>query len=397
MRLTLSMIISLLHTLKFSLALLACGFFIGFSATAQNFSSADKDYSGYSAETLDTLAKDGDLHAIFTQGFNLIFDGNATLRDDADFERAIPLLQKAHDNGHDTANSALTLYYYGEIGDSPDIKKADKIAIESAERGSGVAQINYALRYIFSEDKMTSRRAFNYLQKSVNDDQSAEIAYPYLLEILYGTQDNPYSDMVEARKVALNCLEALPKESYCAFILGRDFENGWGGDVDITRSTQFYEKAATLGEARSQWVTGMKYLNGEGVEKSEETAFNWVQKAAAQDYTDGLLSLAVMHALGQGTQKDLTKSFETYEKAARLGSAHAIRGLGSMYCAGEAPVTDKNLCGAALVYAYENGDENSGSLLNYFFQVENQEQFESLKNKTTPFRATLISRYGLEN
>ena len=366
------------------------------SINAQTVSEADKDYSAYSDEKLLALANNGDIHAIFTQGFNLIFNEDLSVKENADFVKALPLLQKAHDKGHDTANSTLTLYYYGEIGNAPEFEKADKIAIEASERGSGVAQLNYGLRYITDEDPEKSKRAFNYLKQSASDEQSMQMAYPYLLEILYGTQDTQYSDAEQARQIALKCLEVLPNEHYCPFILGRDFEHGWGGTADIKRSTRYFERAASLGEARSQWITGMKHLNGEGVEKSEERAFQWVQKAAAQDYTNGLLSLAVMHALGQGTEKNLEASFETYEIAARQGSAHALRGLGSMYCAGEAPVTDKDICAAALIYAYENGDANSAKLLNYFFQVENQDQFETLKRKTKHSHDILIHKYGLE-
>lgn len=378
------------HCLSFAFLLIFTGL-IAVAATAQ---TSDLDYSEFSDEKLSSLAADGDMRAVFTQGYNLIFDAEGVLKSDADFDTGLPLLQRAHDKGDDKANTALTLYYYGELGHAPDNEKADQIAIEAAERGSGLAQLNYGLRYIMSEDKSVSDRAFNYLQSAIKDDTSKDVAFPYLLEILYGTRENTYANPSEARKTALSCLDVLPNEPYCSFILGRDFEYGWGGAIDMKRSTQYFERAASLGEARSQWITGMKYLNGEGVDKNEKIAFSWVDQAASQSYLDGLLSLAVMHALAQGTEKNLQASFETYEKAARQGSAHALRGLAGMYCSGEAGVTDKDICAAALILAFEEGDDAAETLLVHYFEVKSQEEFYMLKGRTLDQRKKLMAQYN---
>ena len=140
----------------------------------------------------------------------------------------------------------------------------------------------------------------------------------------------------------------------------------------------------------------MKYLNGDGVAKNERTAFALVKKSADQDFHDGMLSFAAMNALGQGTPVNKRAAFETYERAASFGSGPAMRGLGAMYCVGDAPKTDKDLCAAALILAYEMEDDPAADLLAEFFQVENQASFDALKNKTTTSRTALIERYNLD-
>ena len=199
-----------------------------------------------------------------------------------------------------------------------------------------------------------------------------------------------------AREKAAECAGLWPDDAYCHYILARDFANGWGGEADLSKSDFHFLKAAEAGDARAQWQVGMNFLNGERVEKNEKAAFEWVKKSAKQDYLNGLISFAVMNALGQGTDIDTAAAFKAYETAASLGSGHAIRGLGSMYCAGEAPKTDKNLCAAALILAFEMDDDQAPALLNHFFEITDQAGFDQLKKKTAPQRATLIGRYNIQ-
>ena len=371
----------------------ACLSLLSSTAFAQTDLSA---YGEMSEAELQTLADTGDMHAVFTQGYNLIFDDELNLRPTPDFETAKALLEKAHAGGHDSANSILMLYYQGEFGQTPDLDKLEAMLFTSAERGSAVAKLNYAYRYIQSEDTEKSKHALQYLKDATRDDVVQQNAYPFLIEVLYGVNFDTHQDLARAREKALECAELWPGDAYCHYILARDFANGWGGDEDISKSDFHFLKAAEAGDSRAQWQVGMYFLNGERVEVNENTAFKWVKKSAEQNYLEGLISFAVMNALGQGTEIDTAAAFKAYETAASMGSGHAIRGLGSMYCAGEAPKTDKDLCAAALILAYEMEDDQAPALLNHFFDITDQTGFDQLKKKTAPQRATLISRYNIQ-
>ncbi len=353
-------------------------------------------YGTMNAVELQTLADAGDMHAVFTQGYNLIFDENLNLLADPDFEAAKTLLETAHKNGHDTANSILMLYYEGEFGHAPDLEKVETLLTTSAEHGSAIAKVNYAYRFIDSDTADKSDRALKYLFSAAEDETVKKSAYPLLVEVLYGPDSDTHKDWPLARAKALECSVLWPNNDYCHYILGRDFEHGWGGDADVTKSDFHYKNAAEFGDSRAQWILGMNYLNGTRVEKNEQTAFGWVKKSAEQEHLNGLISFAVMNALGQGTEINTATAFETYETAAKLGSAHAIRGLSSMYCTGEAPKTDKDLCAAGLILAYEMDEDLAAKLLGHFFNVTDQAAFDALKKKTAPGKATLVSRYNIQ-
>jgi len=135
-----------------SLAL--CGLSLMMTAGFASDASAQTqypDYSRLSAPDLQRLANQGDVHALFTQGYNLIFDETMRLRVSPDFAKAKALLERAHQGGHENANSILMLYYQGEFGGRPDPAKLENLLLTSAERGSGVAQLNYASNFIFSD------------------------------------------------------------------------------------------------------------------------------------------------------------------------------------------------------------------------------------------------------
>ena len=358
--------------------------------------TANPDYSRLSASDLQTLANKGDMHAVFTQGYNLIFDANQNLQPNPNFQKAIALLETAHANGHDTANSILMLYYEGEFGHTPDFARVETLLTTSAERGSAIAQLNYATRFLGANDPAKSDRAMKYLFSASKNNATKEIAYPYLIDVLYGVGFDKKQNPPLARQKSIECTQVLPRNGYCHYLLGRDFEDGWGGEKNISKSDFHLKKAADLGDAGAQWTIGMRYLNGTRVEKNEKAAFEWVKKSASQEYVDGLISFAVMNAIGQGTDINKAAAFEAYEIAAALGSAHALRGLGSMYCAGEAPKTDRNVCAAALILAYQGGDDLAGDLLTRFFDVTDQTGFDALEKAMTPTMASVMDRYNIQ-
>jgi TPR repeat protein len=316
-------------------------------------------------------------------------------RANPDFAKAKTLLERAHQAGHENANSILMLYYQGEFGGEPDPTKLEKLLLTSAERDSGIAQLNYASNFIYSDVASQSGKALQFLTRASTNPTVAENALPMLIEVLYGVDSDKHRNLPLARQKAQDCVRRWAQNLFCHYILGQDFGNGWAGSVDKTKSDFHFLKAAEAGDARAQWQIGMYHLNGERVPKNEKTAYYWVKKSADQDYVDGLISYAVMKAVGQGTAVNTAAAFQAYEKAASFGSAHALRAVGAMYCSGEAPKTDRDLCAAALILAYEMEDDLSANLLTRFFNVQDQAGFDALKTKTAGARANLSKQYDI--
>ena len=72
------------------------------------------------------------------------------------------------------------------------------------------------------------------------------------------------------------------------------YEKGWQyydeGIYDL--AAECYRKSAEQGLAETQYVLGICYKNGEGVEQDYKKAVEWYQKAAEQGHVDALMILA---------------------------------------------------------------------------------------------------------
>ena len=64
-------------------------------------------------------------------------------------------------------------------------------------------------------------------------------------------------------------------------------------------------KQAEQGDAEAQFLLGLAYYNGEGIEESYEKAFEWWTKAAEQEVPSAMFNLGIMYRDGAGMEQDL--------------------------------------------------------------------------------------------
>jgi len=91
---------------------------------------------------------------------------------------------------------------------------------------------------------------------------------------------------------------------------------------------------ADKGDADAQVQLGLRYLQGNGVEKNPAEAVKWYQKAAQQTNHVALFSLARMYENGQGVARDRAEALKYYRRAADEGYEVAQRILSGMYARG---------------------------------------------------------------
>lgn len=97
----------------------------------------------------------------------------------------------------------------------------------------------------------------------------------------------------------------------------------------------YYERAAQMGDAPSQYYLGLALEQGDGVSKDEKKAFAWHEKAAQQGYIDAHAQLGYFLSTGDGgITVDLPKAVEHMRFAARSGNAIAQLNMGSFYAKG---------------------------------------------------------------
>lgn len=61
------------------------------------------------------------------------------------------------------------------------------------------------------------------------------------------------------------------------------------------KAIEFQKKRAEEGSATAQYDLGMRYLNGDGVERSAEMAKKWIDLAAKQDHTQAKQQLELLN------------------------------------------------------------------------------------------------------
>jgi TPR repeat protein len=112
------------------------------------------------------------------------------------------------------------------------------------------------------------------------------------------------------------------------------------GDCDGVRQDnvnafEWYEKAATQGNADAQFNLGVAYEYGQGGQQDYVRACEWYEKAATQGNADAQFKLGVLYESGHGVKQNYAKAREWYKKAAAQGVAQAQYLLGRMYLNGQ--------------------------------------------------------------
>ena len=63
----------------------------------------------------------------------------------------------------------------------------------------------------------------------------------------------------------------------------------------VRKTIEFQKARAAEGSSSAQYDLGMRYLNGDGLEKNPELAKKWLQRAADQDHTQAKQQLQLLN------------------------------------------------------------------------------------------------------
>lgn len=90
--------------------------------------------------------------------------------------------------------------------------------------------------------------------------------------------------------------------------------------------------SAQEGDADAQFFVGLRYVNGQGVEKNDAEAVKWFLKAAQQGHSDAQYLVGVCYNQGIGVEQNYAEARKWYEKAIQSGNVKAqekLNGLNS--------------------------------------------------------------------
>ena len=104
---------------------------------------------------------------------------------------------------------------------------------------------------------------------------------------------------------------------------------------DYRSAIRWTEKQALLGDADAMWWMGVRYREGEVVEKDLKKAFDWFLKSAHAGHDGAMWWLGDCYRDGQGTEEDISEAIKWYEKSAELNNQYAMCKLGVLYDIGK--------------------------------------------------------------
>jgi TPR repeat protein len=106
-------------------------------------------------------------------------------------------------------------------------------------------------------------------------------------------------------------------------------------DADYAAALRIFRPLADRGQILAEYLVGLMYANGQGVEQSFAETMKWHLKAANQGEAKAQFSVGVMYFKGLGTPTNHAEAFKWYRRAADQGDATAQFNLGAMYDKGE--------------------------------------------------------------
>lgn len=134
------------------------------------------------------------------------------------------------------------------------------------------------------------------------------------------------------------------------------YDKGIGLEKNKQIAFQWYEKAAEMGYAKSQFNLGLCYLNGDGVSKDIKEAIKWFRLAAEQQDADAEAQLGYLTATGKGIKQNFLEALSWYRLAAEHGDIAAYANIGHFYSDGHGVKKNKNRAVQYYIIGAEKGD-----------------------------------------
>lgn len=125
-----------------------------------------------------------------------------------------------------------------------------------------------------------------------------------------------------------------PMQVKVEYLMGVMYEYGYGVDADIQEALRWYRAAADQGLPQAQNSLGFMYSLGLGVKRDAERAAYWLHCAAEQGHSGAQTNLAILYTSGRGVEKDEEEAVFWFRSAARSGNTQAQQLLASAYTQG---------------------------------------------------------------
>ena len=225
-------------------------------------------------------------------------------------------------------NIPRALAYYEKAiqkGDTDAQYKADVLSGKIASQDRNV-DFEKALDYTYGFTvQVDFDKAIEYYQKSADKgDATSLYNIGFVIGLTSPTKQEKLETEYYKRAAELGNI-------YAQTALSDRYYLGLGVDIDKAKSLYWDTQAALQGNVNSMKDIALQHYLGKGTSKNYHEAIYWYQKAVDQGDKESLFDLAEMHKNGEGFDKNTDKAVELFIKAAELGYAEAQDKLAKYY------------------------------------------------------------------
>ncbi|MCJ8309946.1 MAG: SEL1-like repeat protein [Rhizobiaceae bacterium] len=114
-------------------------------------------------------------------------------------------------------------------------------------------------------------------------------------------------------------------------------------DVSAKAGPAALVAAASAGDPKALFQLGMRYSDGENVQRNMTESATWFLRSAEAGFAPAQYSIGSLYEKGIGVERDVTKATGWYEKAAVQGNARAMHNLAVIYAMGNPPAVQPNM------------------------------------------------------
>lgn len=181
------------------------------------------------------------------------------------------------------------------------------------------------------------------------------------------------------------------------YLLGLCYEKGLGVEENVEKSVEYYQKAAKQEDGQGLYELAQNYMVGYGVPEDKKKAIELLEKAVTVGNEDSMVALAYRYEDGELLPKDEKKAFDLYERAAKKGDAEGQVNLARCYRQGigteidlkkdvywlrRAALQDNATAQYCLGMAYKVGhgvDENQARSIIWFKRAADNDDTDAMK------------------
>ncbi|HEY4123425.1 MAG TPA: TetR family transcriptional regulator [Rhizomicrobium sp.] len=198
-----------------------------------------------------------------------------------------------------------------------------------------------------------------------------------------------------ARKLSpMERIEALANggNTKAALIAGVKYLDGDGVARSEAEAARWLERAAKAGEPVAQYRLGTLYQRGAGVVQDEAQALRWYEASANQGNRKAMHNLGVFYAEGRGITQDYEKAASWFTRAANMGYVDSQFDLAVLYERGAG--VPQNLSDAYKWYAIaaHGGDDVSKARIDVLETQLDPHELSAAKTAAHAFHAGPLSR-----